>query len=195
MNKQLPIYNIVIDEESGIDFVALVDRPAIQRDFMAFSQQKALSFEVLSEERKLLAGPLMLADFPIYRNFDGEECYVIFSKETIEKAAVKFFKNNYHTNVNLQHDEGLQMEGITLFQSWVYDEQVGTKPMRGYEDAKEGSWFGVFKVDNDVAWTLAKQGKLKGFSVEGVFNLQKQQLSAEEKLLEQIKALLCGLND
>ena len=38
---ELPVYKIVVndDDETGVDFVSLVDRPAIQKDFMLFKDQ------------------------------------------------------------------------------------------------------------------------------------------------------------
>jgi hypothetical protein len=187
--RDLPVYSIVIDEDSDVDFVALVDRPAIQKDFMAFTEQKEMKFEILSEDKHLLAGPLMLADLPIYRNFDGEECYVTFSKDTIEKIALRFFKRGYQSNVNLMHDDDLQVSGVTMFHSWIYDEQLGTKPLRGYDDAKEGSWFGVFKVENKDVWDLVKQGKVKGFSIEGTMGIKRR--FSDEEILNKIKSILC----
>ena len=39
---KLPVYKLTInefDEETGIDFVSLVESPAIQKDFLAFNQE------------------------------------------------------------------------------------------------------------------------------------------------------------
>jgi hypothetical protein len=192
--KDLPVYEMVVDPsteaDSEVNFVALVDRPAIERNFMAFSEQRSMAFEVVSEEKRIISGPLMLADHPIYRNFDGEECYVTFSKDTILTIAQKFFKKGYQQNVNLMHDSGQVLEGITMFESWIKDKERGIKGMKGYEDAADGSWFGSFKVDNEDAWGLIKSGEVKGFSVEGIFNLKPLEMSSEEKLMHQIKEIL-----
>ena len=41
--------------------------------------------------------------------------------------------------------------------------------MFGY-DLPKGTWFGLFKIDNDDFWNdYIKQGKVKGVSVEGYF--------------------------
>jgi hypothetical protein len=191
MKRALPVYSIEIDEniesDSEVNFVALVDRPAIQKNFLAFSDQNGhcsisipIDFAHSAEDKHLVYGPLMLADLPIYRNFNGEECYVTFSRDTIEKMALKFQKKGYQKNVNLQHDSALQMEGITMFQSWITNKELGIAPLKGYEDAGEGSWFGAFKVENPAVWQLIKEGKVKGFSIEGTFGLRPVQLSEEE---------------
>ena len=67
-----------------------------------------------------------------------------------------------------------------MFESWIVDEKRGIKPMKGYEDVKDGSWFGSFKVENEDVWQMIKDGKVRGFSVEGVFNYKKTEQSIPE---------------
>jgi len=62
--------------------------------------------------------------------------------------------------------------------------------MKGFENVPDGSWFGSFKVDNDEVWQLIKDGKVKGFSVEGVFNYRKTGIKNVQQLWEQIKQIL-----
>lgn len=147
------------------------------------------SFAIQDEEERIISGALMLADTPIYRNDGNGEYYVVFTKDTIKKIAQKYFKKGYQNNVNLMHDSGMVQDGITMFESWIVDEKRGVKPMVGFEDVKDGSWFGSFKVENDEVWNLIKEGKVKGFSVEGIFNYSKP-MSKEEKMMEDIIAIL-----
>lgn len=148
------------------------------------------SFAIQDEEERIITGPLMLADTPIYRNDGNGEYYVVFTKDTIKKIAQKYFKKGYQNNVNLQHDSGQVKDGITMFESWIVDEKRGIKPMKGFEDVNDGSWFGSFKVENDDVWQMVKDGKVKGFSVEGIFNYVKDK-SKEEKMMEDIIDILC----
>jgi hypothetical protein len=174
MSKKLPVYKMQIskDEKSDLEvsYVALVTDPAIERDFMAFAEQRSMKFEA-DEERHIVTGPLMLADVPIYRRNGDEEYLVVFDKETVEAIALKFMKKGYQQNVNLMHDEDQQVSGVTMFESWIVDKQRGVKALKGYEDAKPGSWFGSFKVENEEVWAKIKEGEFKGFSVEGIFEL------------------------
>ena len=147
------------------------------------------SFAIQDEEERIITGALMLADTPIYRNDGNGEYYVVFTKDTIKKIAQKYFKKGYQNNVNLQHDSGQVKEGITMFESWIVDEKRGVKPMKGFEDVKDGSWFGSFKVENDDVWQMIKDGKVKGFSVEGIFNYIKDK-TKEEKMMEDIIEIL-----
>ncbi len=147
------------------------------------------SFAIQDEEERIITGALMLADTPIYRNDGNGEYYVVFTKDTIKKIAQKYFKKGYQNNVNLMHDSGQVMDGVTMFESWIVDEKRGIKPMKGFEDVKEGSWFGSFKVENEEVWNMIKDGKVKGFSVEGIFNYSKPH-SVEEKMMSDIIEIL-----
>lgn len=192
---KLPIYQLEISEdlndEIEVDFVALVDKPAIQRDFLKFNEER-LNFVIQSEDRRIVSGALMFADTPIYRKDKNGEYYVSFSKQTIEKIAQKFFKKGYQSNVNLMHDEMMAVDGVTMYESFIVDSSRGILPMKGFEDAPEGSWFGSFKVENDDVWSKIKSGEFKGFSVEGVFNYkkEKQPMSIEETLWSEIISVI-----
>ena len=192
---KLPIYQLEISDDLNddveVDFVALVDRPAIEKDFLMFKEAKA-NFVIQSEDRRIVSGALMLADTPIYRNDQNGEYYVTFTKDTIEKIAQKFFKKGYQSNVNLMHDEALAVEGVTMYESFIVDSSRGVMAMKGFEDAPEGSWFGSFKVENESVWNKIKSGEFKGFSVEGIFNYKKgkQPMSVEESLWSEICSIL-----
>lgn len=189
----LPVYALEIstdlNDQSEVDFVALVDNPAIQRNFLAFNEQKQFKFEIQSEEKQIISGPLMLADTPIYRNDKNGEYYVTFSPQTIEQIVQKFFQKGFQNNVNLMHDANQQVQGVTMFESFIVDPSRGISPMKGFEDAPSGSWFGSFKIDNPSVWEDVKAGKFSGFSVEGLFNYKKQ-VDTNQKMWEQICEIL-----
>lgn len=192
---ELPVYALEISEdlndESAVDFVALVDKPAIQRNFLMFKEQP-LRFAIQSEEKQIVSGPLMLADTPIYRSDNNGEYYVTFSPSTIETIAQKFFKKGYQSNVNLMHDGNQEVQNVTMFESWIVDPARGISAMKGFEDAPVGSWFGSFKVDNPEVWAKIKAGQFKGFSVEGMFNYKKQEkaVAMAEQIMNKIYAIL-----
>jgi hypothetical protein len=192
---ELPIYELMINEDiqddAEVSFIALVDRPAIQKNWNAFKEN--VKFQIISEDKRIISGPVMLADSPIYRNDSiNGEYYVVFSKDTIFKIAQKFFKKGYQANVNLMHDSNQQVSGVTMFESFISDKDRGILPMKGFEDAPDGSWFGSFKVEDDSVWQMIKEGKVKGFSVEGVFEYSKAK-TKEAQLLESIKEILLSV--
>jgi hypothetical protein len=147
-------------------------------------------FSIISEEKRIVSGPLMLADELIYRNNEkfGEH-YVKFSAETIKSIAIKWAKKNYNNHVNLNHDPEQKVKGVTMFESWIVDSDRGIMPMKGFEGVANGSWFGSFYVENEKVWQSIKKGDYKGFSVEGLFDYE-QPISAEENALKKIAELL-----
>ena len=189
----LPIYKLVISsdmsDDSEVDYIALVDRPAIQKNFLAFNER--LKFEVISEDKQILSGALMLADVPIYRNNEefGEH-YVVFDSETIQQIAEKFFKRGYQSNVNEMHDSNKAIQGVTMFESWLVNKEMGKMPIKGFEDAKDGSWFGSYKVDNADVWAKVKSGEFQGFSVEGIFGYSDIVKKEDDVMIEKIKEIL-----
>ena len=190
---ELPIYELKIQEDlsddAEVSFVALVDKPAIQKDFLVFNEQR-IAFAIQDEEQHIISGPLMLAEEPIIRNnAKYGQHFIKFSAETIKEIAIKFSKKGYQKNVNLMHDDNMQLDGLVMFESFIVDSKRGIKPMNGFEDVKDGSWFGSFYVENPQAWDLIKQGKVKGFSVEGMFDYVLPTKTPEQQLQE-LAALL-----
>lgn len=179
----LPVFEMVINNEETSDvevsFVALVDKPAIERNFMAFKDQK-LDFAI-NEDKKIISGPAMVADQLIYRKDENGEYNVFFSPDTVRDIAVKFFKKGYQKNLNLFHDVALSVEDVTIFESFVSDKTRGIQPMKGFEDLPDGTWFISAKVDNEEAWGKIKSGEVKGFSVEGIFSFLKRQNGTDVK--------------
>jgi hypothetical protein len=187
---KLPTYEMVIDLEVTSDvevsFVALVDKPAIEKNFMAFKDFK-LDFAA-DVERQIISGPAMVADSLIYRRDAGGEYNVFFSKETIAEIALKFFKKDYQKNLNLFHDPTLSLQGVTIFESFISDKSRGIQPMKGFEDLPDGTWFISAKVENPAVWAKIKSGEVKGFSVEGIFSYMKKPKAVEMQVAEILSA-------
>lgn len=192
---EYPVYKCIIEDslesDLQVDFVALVDRPAIEKNFLAFKEGR-LRFDI-DQEQRIISGPAMLADTLIYR-VDPQigEYYTVFDKPTIISIVQKFFKKGYIQNFNIMHDPEQKVSGITIYESFITDADRGIKPMKGFEDAPDGSWFLTAKVDDDTVWEKVKSGEVKGFSVEGIFKqVQAKPIKlSEEVALEKIRAIL-----
>ncbi len=132
----------------------------------------------------------MLADTPIFRS-DASfgDYYVAFSKETIVKIVQKYFKKGYQNNVNLMHDPNQIETGVTIFESFISDKSRGIQPMKGFEDAPDGSWFVSMLVENDSVWEQVKAGMVNGFSIEGIFNYAPK-VSKEQQVMNEIYKIL-----
>ena len=189
----LPVYKLQIDasqdSELQVDYVALVDKPAIEKDFIAFNESKPLQFFV-NEDRNIISGAAMLADVPIYRRDEQMgEYFVVFDAPTIFQIVEKFFSKGFNQNFNLMHDPSAKLSGVTVFESFIVDKSRGIQPMVGFEDAKDGSWFMSAKVNNPEVWQMIKNGTVKGFSVEGIFSYKKSPISADQTLAKIMELL------
>ena len=149
-----------------------------------------LSFAVQDEDQRIVSGPLMIADLPIYRRDEEGEYYVMFTGDQIKKIVQRFFKKGYQAKVNIEH--GKKAEGVYMFESYIIDRDRGVNPPTGFEDVANGSWFGSFKVENDKLWGEVKAGTFKGFSVEGLFRYEKAGMivQKEEQIMAQIFKIL-----
>lgn len=185
MEKNLPTYKMVINDtdDSGVDFIALVDEPAIQVDWLAFSNDE-LKFKATNIERRIITGPLMLADTKIYRrDKDIGEYYVVFDAATIEQIVQKFFKTQKTSNVNEMHDT--KINDVFMFESFIIDSKRGIVPPKQFKNIPDGSWFGSYKVDNIDVWNnFIKNGEFKGFSVEGLFGMDKLKMREDSVFIE-----------
>lgn len=160
-----------IDSDLEVNYIGLVDRPAIERNFQAFNEQKKKAAFILNEEKRIISGPAMIADMPIYRKDDQlGEYYVVFDKPAIQSIVEKFAAKGYLKNFNLFHDQQQKVSDVTIFNSFVSDAELGVPALTGFEDVADGSWFISAKVNNPTVWEAVKTGAIKGFSVEGLFN-------------------------
>lgn len=173
----IPVYDaMILDEESGMLKISLVDDPAVMSNFQAFdSHKKMLMYEVADEEKRLVRGVVMRADFPIFRR-DKEmgEYYIIYKADTIRQMAEKYLVENRQNNVNLMHAADSDVDGVQMVQFFIKDTSAGVAPAN-FEEIADGSLFGEFHVTNDEVWEQIKDGTYKGFSLEGIFDLTPEQ--------------------
>ena len=194
----MEIIELILDNEEaiGVEAISVVENPAIESDFIALNNQEIKLAEV-DKEKRLLMGALLIPNKPIYRRNGDNEYYVFFSKETILKASQIYLQKGNQSNSTLEHKS--ELKGLTLVESWIVEDKDKDKTALYGLDAPVGSWVGSVKVDNDEIWNdYVKTGKVKGFSIEGYFadKLErpneelKEDLSAEEKVIEELKKLL-----
>lgn len=170
----IPIYKaLVTDDGEGILKISLVDMPAVESNWIACKKEKEpLKFKVEDEDKRLITGVVMRADFPIYRRTeDGFEYYITYDKETIKTMAEKLLADNAQNNINLMHEEGTNTDGVKMLELFIKDSNKGIVPA-GFDDIEEGSLFATYKVESDDIWEQVKDGTFKGFSLEGYFTLE-----------------------
>jgi len=154
------------DEVSGIDAISIVENPAIEEDFVYLKNQEFKLAEKDSE-KKILLGPALIPNKPIYRKSGDKEYYIYFSRNTVRKASELFLKRFKQNRSTLEHE--LPLEGLTVVESWIVEGEKDKT--RIYDmDVPIGTWMVSMKVDNDDVWEdFIKSGKVKGFSIEGYF--------------------------
>ena len=193
----MEIIELVIDENeelSGIEAISVVESPAIEEDFIALKDQEQIRLAEVSKEKRLLMGAALIPEKPIYRKSGDHEFYIYFSKDTVAKASQMFLKAGNQGQATLEHTEE-KLSGMTIVESWLIEDDVHDKSRKYGLDMPIGTWMVAMKVDNDDIWNnYVKEGKVKGFSIEGYFadklnrpqDKQQDQLSEDDKLLNEI---------
>jgi len=187
--EKIEVFELVIDtdDESGVTAIALVDQPAIESNWMAFSKQTEHKFAVKDEEKRIIEGYFMVADLLIPRIGEhGEKFFVKFSAKTIEAIREKQSRLGLTNNFNLMHDPRQIAEGVYMLDNLIIDNERGKVAPKEFEKVPNGSLWGSAKVDNDEIWEQVKNGEFKGFSVEGMFK-QLEPVEMEEDLINKIR--------
>jgi hypothetical protein len=156
----------------------LVEEPAIEIDFLFFA--KEIEKYRFDNEKQIVIGPAMIPDFKIAR-IDGHGNYydVIFSAETILEIAKKFMKESRTNDVNQDH-ENTKKTGTYIYESWIVEDANDKAILKYGYDVPIGTWMVSMQIEDSATWQRVKNGELKGFSVEGLF----QDLEDERKFNE-----------
>lgn len=182
----LPLLKISLeDNEQGVNKISLVDEPAIEENWLAFSKVNDEDLEMMFAEiqaEQKLAGPLLIPDKPILRRHPKtkEKFYVKFPKEVIAEIASRFNKNLFGGNWNVDHNK--DVNDVYVAENWIIEDPKFDKSRKFGHSLPAGTWYGIVKVDNNKVWKNdIETGKLRGFSVELLSGLK---LEAVEKAVE-----------
>lgn len=187
--EKIDVFELVIDtdDESGVTAIALVDQPAIESNWMAFSNEEEHKFAVKDEEKRIIEGYFMIADLLIPRvGEDGKKFFVKFTAKTIEAIREKMSRKELTNNFNLMHDPRQIAEGVFMLDNLIIDNKRGKVAPKEFEKVPDGSLWGSAKVDNDEIWEQVKDGTFRGFSVEGMFK-QTEPTKVSENVIEKIR--------
>ena len=166
-------------DNEGVYAVSLVSDPAIGVQFVTLSKQKELKLATLNEEQRILLGAVLIPNQPIYRNQDGHEFNIVFPAETIKQVQQNFSRQGYQNNSTIEHS-GDNVQDVTFVETWIKMDEVHDKSVHYGFNEPVGTWFAAMKVNNDEIWNdYVKTGKVKGFSIDGVFDLEKINLNSE----------------
>tara|TARA_R110000822_G_scaffold48866_1_gene128469 strand:+ start:95 stop:673 length:579 start_codon:yes stop_codon:yes gene_type:complete len=191
----MKLIELILDDDDaiGVEAISVVKNPAIESDFITLSNEQVKLAEV-NKEKRLLMGAILIPEKAIPRNGEGDELYhIFFSKDTVLKASQMYLQNGNQSNSTLEHKN--KIKGITLVESWIVEDKEKDKTALYGIKVPLGTWMGSFKCDNDEVYNMAKEGIIKGFSIEGYFadkieNKSKSELSLKEKTINELKELL-----
>jgi hypothetical protein len=188
------IVELVIDEDdldSGIEAVSVVESPAIEEFFVALKKHE-LELKEIDKEKRILMGAALVPNKQIYRRNDkNEEYYIYFSEDTVRKASELFLMRSNQNNATYEHEK--KLNGMSVVESWIIEDEKLDKSVKHGFNLPKGTWIISMKVNNDDVWKDVKDGKVKGFSIEGYFadryEMKQEQIEKQETI-ELLKELL-----
>ena len=165
---EFPVYELFVEDSEYIG-LALVDTPAIEQDFMYFSEEPVkMQF---NEDKMMVKGPALIPNQLIYRNDALGERYVYFSAETIVKF-VELLMSKEKNKFNLGHTDKY-LDAVLIESYFVGEENEFGVP--------KDSWVVGLKVRDKEAWKSIKEGTFKGFSVQSMFSNELVNLMSNNK--------------
>lgn len=187
---KIPTYEIEINgldsDAPVVNKVAFVTSPAIEVGWMAFADdKKKYDFKAIPE-RRIITGPIIITDLPIYRNTPEEgEFNVVFRKEQSEIILKKFAKGRHYNDLNKQHVAELSLEGAHMIELMMVDSERGIQTPALFDKAPNGSIFMSFWIEDDTLWNeYIMKGRFTGFSIECFMNVLFDKKADKEESLQ-----------
>lgn len=169
--EKLPLYEIFVGDgdDTGISLISLVDKPAIGVKGMAFSDASVMSFKK-EEDKQIIVGPALIPDIKIKREDEnGNQYFVKFSKETIQKMVEKFNRYGSNRRINAQHTE--RMVDAFIVEDWIVEDPLYDKSRKYGFEVPVGTYMIKVKVDDKDFWENEVKGEaMYGFSIEGLLS-------------------------
>lgn len=183
----MKIVELILDEDqmfSGVQAISIVEYPAIESDFVALKKEQEVRLAEVKGEKRVLMGPALIPNKTIYRRNGEDEYYIYFSRDTVRKASELFLSDGNQNKSTMEHS--YELEGLSVVESWIVESEQDKSRAYGF-DVPIGTWMVSMKVYNDQVWEeFVKEGRVKGFSIEGYFadkvNMATQQKQEAEAM-------------
>jgi len=180
----MKLYELKIEDENvdEVFAISLVESPAMESDFVYFDKEE-IQFAAIDKEQQMLIGAVLIPEKKILRiDGEGQPYHVFFSKETVKKLAQNYLMKKYTDKATLEHDS--KIKNVYLVESWIKEGKLDKSNNYGL-NLPIGSWVGLFKITDDKLWKdYVKTGKVKGFSIEGLFEHKLVEASFIDEILE-----------
>tara|TARA_R110002051_G_scaffold15270_2_gene47929 strand:+ start:1274 stop:1864 length:591 start_codon:yes stop_codon:yes gene_type:complete len=183
--------DMIIDEStdwSGIvSAISLTDAPAIEAEAVALSKEEEVKLSAIDEDRRIFMGAVLIPEKKILRKReDGSYYNIRFPKETISRASQMFLEKGNQNNSTLEHE--IALSGNTVTESWIIEDEVHDKSRKFGLNHPVGTWMVSMKISEEETWEKAKNGTVKGFSIEGLFSGKKAEEDVMMSLLKDIES-------
>lgn len=164
MNKDLPLYDITLEDfEQGMYKISLVDKPAIEENFIYFNKTEVVEM-FANDEKQEVVGPIMIPNKEILR-FSPEKgyYYVRFTEETIRDIMYNYSKKGLFNEFGIHHEYDTQ--DVVMLEVWMKESKNDKSTDYGY-DLPNGTVFVKAKIESSELFKAIKEGEVNGFSIE-----------------------------
>jgi len=168
MDKDLPLYDITLEDfEQGMYKISLVDKPAIEENFIYFSKQSIEMFA--NDEKREVVGPIMIPNKEILRQSpENGFYYVRFTEETIREIMYNYSKKGLFNAFGIQHEN--DTDDVVMLEIWMKESENDKSKDYGF-DLPNGTVFVKAKIESDELFNSIKDGEINGFSIEIMANI------------------------
>lgn len=161
---KLPLFDISLEDiEQGMYKISLVDKPAIEENFIYFNEVKKIEM-FSNDEKKEVVGPIMIPNKEILRfSKDMGYYYVRFTEETIREIMYKYSKEGLFNAFGINH--AYDTDEVVMLEVWMKESENDKSKDYGY-DLPNGTVFVKAKIESDELFSAIKNGEINGFSIE-----------------------------
>jgi hypothetical protein len=172
--RKRKLYQMEIDEslDNGVFAISLVEDPAIEELFVYMSKDyQMVKLAEVDKEKRILMGPVLIPNKEIPRHDDetGEDYSIVFTPAVVERAAQLFMQQQKNNNATIEHT-AKSIPDVSVVESWIIADSEKDKSNVYGMSFPKGTWMAMMKINNEDVWqNYVKAGKVKGFSLEGLF--------------------------
>lgn len=161
---KLPLFDITLDDiAQGMYKISLVDKPAIEEDFIHFNEVEKVQM-FADEKKKEIVGPIMIPNKEILRfSPDMGYYYVRFTAETIQEIMYKYSKEGLFNAFGINHQN--DTDDVVMLEVWTKESDNDKSVDYGYK-LPNGTVFVKAKIESDELFTAIENGEINGFSIE-----------------------------
>lgn len=175
------------NKNKGVYAISLVNDPAIEEFFVQMSKEYDIKLAEIDKEKRLFMSPVLIPNQKILRvDENGNPFNIVFEADTIEMAQQAFQKRGYQNESTLEHDINLKLDGVTFVETWIKKDNVHDQSVIKGFNQPIGTWFTIFRVDDDEVMAKIESGEIKGVSIDGAFELDENSQLKTDMNLETI---------